>query len=172
MTVLEKGEGSEPWGARSGGERSEPERSGAQGVVRAASGLGPVFSPDPEVAEKAVRRRFTAGYKLRILKEADVCRDRRGAIGEMLRREGLYSSHLTAWRRQGEEGTLRALSPKKRGRKTKRIDPSVRRVKELERENRRLRKRLEQAETIIEIQKKVAKLLGESPNSPGSDETD
>jgi len=80
--------------------------------------------PDPEVREKAVRRRFTAEYKLRILKEADSCTEK-GRIGALLRREGLYSSNLTTWQRQMEKGTLDALSPRKTGPKGKRPDPSA-----------------------------------------------
>jgi len=114
--------------------------------------------PDPEVREKAVRRRFTAAYKLRILKEAEICREQ-GQLGALLRREGLYSSNLRTWRHQMEQGTLEALSPKKRGPKGKRPDPSARRIVELERENQRLQKKLKQAETIIEVQKKVSEIL-------------
>lgn len=114
--------------------------------------------PDPEVREKAVRRRFTAEYKLRILKEADSCTEK-GQIGALLRREGLYSSNLTTWQRQMEKGTLDALSPRKTGPKGKRPDPSASRIAELERENERLKKKLRQAETIIEVQKKVSEIL-------------
>jgi len=114
--------------------------------------------PDPEVREKAVRRRFTAEYKLRILKEADSCTEK-GQIGALLRREGLYSSNLTTWQRQMEKGTLDALSPRKTGPKGKRPDPSASRIAELERENERLAKKLRQAETIIEVQKKVSEIL-------------
>lgn len=114
--------------------------------------------PDPEVVEKAKRRQFTAQYKLRVLREADTCEA--GALGVLLRREGLYSSNLSTWRRQRERGELEALSPKQRGRKAKPTDPVGIRLAELERENRRLGQRLEQAEAIIEVQKKVAALLG------------
>jgi transposase len=114
--------------------------------------------PEPEVRERAVRRRFTAEYKLRILKEAESC-TKRGQLGALLRREGLYSSNLITWRHQSEKGTLKALSPKKRGPKGKRPDPSARRIAELERENKRLEKKLRQAETIIEVQKKVSEIL-------------
>jgi transposase-like protein len=82
--------------------------------------------PDSEVPEKAVRRRFTAEYKRRILREAEACKDQ-GRVGALLRREGLYSSNLITWRRQAERGTLEALSPKKRGPKEKKPDPSLRR---------------------------------------------
>ena len=114
--------------------------------------------PEPEVHERAVRRRFTAEYKLRILKKAESCSER-GQLGALLRREGLYSTNLIAWKRQLEKGTLEALSPRKRGPKRKRPDPSARRIAELERENQRLEKKLKQAETIIEFQKKVSEIL-------------
>lgn len=114
--------------------------------------------PDPEVREKAIRRRFTAAYKLRILKEAEICREQ-GQLGALLRREGLYSSNLRTWRRQMEQGTLEALSPKKRGPKGKRPDPSARRIAKLEQENQRLQRKLKQAETIIAVQKKVSEIL-------------
>jgi len=114
--------------------------------------------PDPEVRERAVRRRFTAEYKLRILKEAESCAER-GQFGSLLRREGLYSSNLITWRRQMEKGTLEALSPRKRGPKGKRPDPSARRIAELERENQKLQKKLRQAETIIDVQKKISEIL-------------
>ena len=112
--------------------------------------------PDPEVAEKAVRRKFTAEYKRRILKEADAC-TRQGQIGALLRREGLYSSNLTLWRRQIDEG----LVPKKRGPVARTPDPSIRRIAQLEKDNARLAHKLKKAELIIEVQKKVAALLQE-----------
>jgi transposase len=114
--------------------------------------------PDPEVREKTVRRRFTAEYKLRILKEAVSCKEQ-GQLGSLLRRDGLYSSILITWRRQIEKGTLDALSPRKRGPKAKRPDPSARLIAELERENKKLKKKLRQAETIIDVQKKISEIL-------------
>jgi hypothetical protein len=96
---------------------------------------------------------------LRIVEAADRC-SAPGETGALLRKEGLYSSHLTLWRRQRDEGALAKLAPKKRGRKAAPVDPSARRVAELERENERLRHKLEQATTIIEVQKKVSSLLG------------
>ena len=114
--------------------------------------------PETEVRERAVRRRFTAEYKLRILKEAESCTER-GQLGTLLRREGLYSTNLIAWKRQLEKGTLEALTPRKRGPKRKRPDPSAHRIAELERENQKLQKKLRQAETIIEVQKKVSEIL-------------
>ena len=99
--------------------------------------------PDPKVRERAVRRRFTAEYKLRILKEAASSKEQ-GQIGSLLRREGLYSSNLITWRHQMEKGTLEALSPRKRGPKAKRPDPSTRRIAELERKNNKLKEKLKQ----------------------------
>ena len=115
--------------------------------------------PDPEVPAKARRRRFTAKYKLAIVEEAEAS-TKPGEIGALLRREGLYSSHLSKWRRQRDEGALAGLTPKKRGRKRRKVSAEARRVAELERENARLRQKLEQAETIIEVQKKLSQLLG------------
>ncbi len=114
--------------------------------------------PDPEVTEKSVRRKFTAKYKLRILQEAEACTTQ-GQIGALLRREGLYSSNLTTWRRQHKKGALEALSPKHRGPKAKNINPSDRRIAELEKENNRLKEKLKQAETIIDVQKKLSEIL-------------
>lgn len=113
--------------------------------------------PDPEVAQVARRRRFSASYKLAILEEADACGP--GEIGALLRREGLYSSHLSKWRKQRDVGALAGLAPKKRGRKAKPVNPLVRRVAELERETQRLRDKLSKAETIIDVQKKLSLLL-------------
>ena len=115
--------------------------------------------PDPEVVPVAERRRFSAAYKLRILKEADQCTES-GELGALLRREGLYSSYLSRWRRARERGLLKALSPKKRGRKPA-ADPALQKeVEDLRRETKRLRKKLETAEAIIEVQKKLSHLLG------------
>lgn len=135
------------------GERREP-GGGHRGK---AGEVGVVL--DPEVLERPLRRKYTAEYKLRVLEEADRCM-RPGELGALLRREGLYSSNLTTWRRQRERGVLEALSPKKRGRKAKVEDPRDRRIRELERENQRLEKRLKQAESIIEFQKKLSEILG------------
>lgn len=119
---------------------------------------------NPEVQEKAKRRRFDAAYKLRILDEAERCNEL-GQMGELLRREGLYSSHLTTWRKQRDEGALQGLGPKRRGRKPKRKDPMALEVERLRRENQRLTERLRQAETIIEVQKKISEILGTLPTS-------
>jgi len=113
--------------------------------------------PDPEVVPRAKRRRFTAGYKLRVVEEADRCSEP-GEVGALLRREGLYSSHLSNWRRQRAEGQLRALAERKRGRKSQ--EQQVHELDELRREKKQLQVRLQQAELIIEVQKKLSQLLG------------
>jgi transposase-like protein len=122
------------------------------------------------VPETKTRRRFTAAYKLRIVQEADQC-DQPGAIGALLRREGLYSSHLTSWRRQRDQGALQGLNPKKRGRKAKPDDPSAKRISKLERENQRLKNQLRKAEIIIEAQKKISEILGIDQNQEDVDES-
>lgn len=114
--------------------------------------------PDPEVRERAVHRRFTAEYKLRILREAESCKEQ-GQLGSLLRREGLYSSNLITWRRQMEKGTLEALSPKKRGPKAKKPDPSARRIAELERENKKLKKKLKAGRNYYRRSKKISEIL-------------
>jgi transposase-like protein len=121
--------------------------------------------PDPEVPEKARRRRFSAEYKLAILREADRCTEP-GQIGALLRRERLYSSHLVDWRRQRDAGALEALA-RTRGRKP--TDPMQAEVERLRRANERLATRLAQAEKIIQIQGKVSELLG-IPLDPASDD--
>ena len=115
--------------------------------------------PDPAVLETPVRRRFTAEYKLRILCEADRSTEP-GQLGVLLRREGLYSSHLSAWRQQRDEGTLAALTPKRRGRKANSDAPLIAENERLKRETQRLAAKLRQAETIIDIQKKLSEMLG------------
>jgi transposase len=154
-------------------DRPELERREVQDVAetegaRRATGVSAGAQPDPEVPERAKRRQFSAEYKLRILREADACKGS-GEIGALLRREGLYSSHLVLWRRQRETRALTGMRASKRGPKVKEVDP---RVKQLERENVRLQRRLKQAETIIEIQKKVAGMLGIPLNAPELDEND
>jgi transposase len=124
--------------------------------------------PDPEVVARPKRRQFTIEYKLRILREADACKEP-GEIGALLRREGLYSSHLVLWRRQREQAAQTQLRSRKRGPKAKVQDP---RVKQLEREKARLERRLKHAETIIEIQKKAAELMGIPLKNLDSDEND
>lgn len=157
---------------RSGGERSEPQRRG--GTPGAAPPI-PTEEEElesPEVSVRKPRKRLTAAYKLEVLRRADACKDHRGELGALLRREGLYSSHLVGWRRQREAGTLGALSGRKRGRKTKAVDPQNRRVIELERENIRLEKRLERANAIISFQKKISELMGIPLSLPGDGEND
>ena len=138
------------------------EMGGTEGARR-ATGVTPIMreqnAPDPEVPENKPRRRFTAKYKLQILEEADACTEP-GQIGALLRREGLYSSNVTTWRRQRDEGQLQGLSPKKRGRKAKAVNPLAQRVAELERETQQLRNKLKKAEIIIEVQKKISEILG------------
>ena len=148
---------------RSGGERSEPQRS----AVPAVSARPPETLT--EVRERTVRRRFSAAYKLRILAEADRL-EGTGEIGALLRREGLYSSHLTNWRKEREAGALAALEPKKRGPRKDEPNPLAPEVDRLAQENARLAKKLKKAEAIIEFQKKVAALLemDEAPPSNGS----
>ena len=149
---------------RRGDERSEAPRSGGSLTIERAGARG----PDPEVPARPQRRRFTAEYRLRILKAADACK-KPGELGALLRREGLYSSHLTNWRRQREEGALRDLRARRRGPSPRPIDP---RVKQLEAENRRLQRKLQRAETIISLQKKVAEILGIPLKPLDTDESD
>ena len=118
--------------------------------------LTPPAIPDPEVVVKPKRRQFTAEYKRRILQEADAC-TQPGEIGALLRREGLYSSHLTTWRHQRQRGELQGLAPAKRGRKS---DPQAAELARLQRENAQLQAQVERAELIIEVQKKLSQLLG------------
>ncbi len=143
-------------------------KMGAPEGARRATGGAPTPAPDPEVAERPTRRRFTAEYKLRILREADACKGD-GDIGALLRREGLYSSHLVTWRHQREAIAHAGMAARKRGRQAAPVDP---RVKPLERENARLRRRLQRAELILAIQKKASKLLGIPLHPPDSGETD
>ncbi len=145
-----------------------PESEGARRATGDSGARAPAGAPDPEVTERGKRRRFTAEYKLRILRKADACKGD-GDVGALLRREGLYSSQLAAWRRQRDELTKAGLKARKRGPKAMVVDP---RVKQLERENVRLRRRLEEAETIIDFQKKLSKLLGISLKPHDSEEND
>ena len=122
---------------------------------------------DPEVVARAKRRQFTAEYKSRILAEAEACSEP-GEIGALLRREKLYSSHLTRWRQQQTEESLNRLSPQKRGRK---VDPQAAEMARLQQENERLRAQLEQAELIMDVPKKLSQLLGLKVNQIGSEES-
>jgi transposase len=152
------------------GPQRAPISEESEGPVSAGKKTSPSgHRPDAEVPQRPVRRSFLADYKLQILRQADAC-TQRGQVGQLLRREGLYSSHLTTWRAQRQQGTLDALAPKKRGRKTRANDPALEKSRCLERENKQLRERLRQAEVIIDIQKKVAEILGIPLNSPESGE--
>jgi transposase-like protein len=115
--------------------------------------------PDPEVVADAKRRTFTAEYKRRILAEADAASAEPGAIGSLLRREGLYSSHLVTWRRERDAGILKGLTPHKRGPKSKQ-HPLVEENHKLRRDNERLNEELRKAQIVIDVQKKVGALLG------------
>ena len=138
--------GEEP--ERRGDERSEAPRSGGSSPIERA---GAPVAPDPEVSARHVRRRFTTAYKLGILRKADACTGH-GELGALLRKEGLYSSHLVTWRQQRATG----LTPKTRGRKAVPVDPEM---KKLEQENRRLTSRLQRVEAMLAFQKKVSELL-------------
>ena len=138
-------------------ERAE-ERSDEAGSATAAA------PPDPEVAAKPKRRQFTAEYRLRILEEADGCTEP-GEVGQLLRREGLYSSHLTAWRKARRNGALRGLASQKRGAKPKARNPLEPKVRQLEAEVARLEGELHKVYTILDVQEKVAGLLGFSLES-------
>jgi transposase len=139
------------------GERSEPERGGAEDHAGRAGGPP---ARATEVAPRARRRTFTAEYKLRVLRQADACKQA-GELGALLRREGLYSSHLVSWRRERDRGALKALASRKRG--PRGPSPEAKRIVELERENRRLREELRRAQLINEAQKKLHELLGIPP---------
>jgi transposase len=142
-------------------ERGEP-----NGGVNNASANGPTLGP--EVLAKPRRRRFTPAYKARVVEEAQRCTEP-GQIGALLRREGLYSSALTLWRRQYQSGSLQGLKDAKRGRKRTR-DAREKELERLQRENERLNKKLRQAELIIEIQNTVAAMLGNPIETPSNSE--
>ena len=146
-----------PAAERREAERSEADRSAAAGNTVATEPATPP-RPDPEVVADAKRRTFTADYKQRILAEADAA-PQPGAIGALLRREGLYSSHLVTWRRERQAGILKALTPHKRGPKPK-CNPFEEEYQKLHRENERLTEELRRAQIVIEVQKKVGSLLG------------
>ena len=137
-----------------GGRRA----TGISSTVASRGYRGISVVPDPEVPEKASRRSYTAEYKRLILREAEVCKEQ-GQVGALLRREGLYYSNVTTWRRQVERGTLDALSSRKRGPKAQKPNPSVRRITEQEKEIQKLRARLRKAELIIDAQKKIAEIF-------------
>ncbi len=151
-------------------ERGEPQRSGGEpnGVANKLGAATP--PPDPEVLARPKRRQFTAAYKVSIVEEAQKCTES-GQIGALLRREGLYSAALTQWRRQYQNGALQGLKDDKRGRKRTR-DGRDQELECLRRENERLSKKLSQAELIIDIQKKVAAILGNPIETPPNSEGD
>ena len=141
------------------GERSEADRSGEPAKIVAEPAAGPPPRPNPEVVADAKRRTFTAEYKLRIIKAADAAKGSGGGVGALLRREGLFSSHLTTWRKERQASLLQALASKTRGPKSKR-DPQAEEVQKLRQENQRLTESLRRAEIVIDVQKKVGALLG------------
>src|SRR3990172_1175563 len=144
------------------GAPAAPEGTGGAGGAAAAATV--------EVVAKARRGRFSAEYKARILREAEACAGS-GQIGALLRREGLYSSHLTEWRRLRARGAVAALAAKKRGRKSTR-DARDRELAKLQRELARLRQKLARAEAVLEVQKKLSEILGIPLNPPARDESD
>jgi transposase-like protein len=147
-----------PAAERREAERSEVDRSVAAGKTVAPEPPAPP-RPDPEVVADAKRRTFTAQYKQRILGEADAASAQPGAIGALLRREGLYSSHLVTWRRERQAGIVQGLSPQRRGPRCK-SSPLQEENQKLRRENQRLSEELRKAEIVIDVQKKVGALLG------------
>lgn len=155
------------------GETPEPRKAERSEAARGGGGSPGARRPepppsDPEVTPRALRRRFPAAYKLRIVEQADAC-TRPGEVGALLRREGLYSSHLSQWRQARALGQLEALSPKRRGPKPDPDRALHKRVAELERDNARLKRKLETAETILEVQGNVSRLLGLTMPKSGSD---
>ena len=127
----------------------------------------PNETPDPQVKPKTARRSFTSAYKLSILEQADQCRSR-GEVGALLRREGLYSSHLSTWRRLRRQGDLQVSTNNKRGTQPS-LEPAQRReLEQLRRRNARLEHELEKAQTIIDVQKKLSSLLATMPEENGS----
>lgn len=146
---------------------SRASEAGEAEGARRASGVSPASdatnalglrSVDPEVRPQAERRRFSASYKLKIVQQAELCKDP-GEVGALLRREGLYASHLSKWRKLHKKGALEGLGAP-RGRKPDPETATRQRLRELEKENQHLRGKLRQAEAIIEVQKKVSEILG------------
>ena len=151
------------------GERSEPERTGGASPAGGKPSGSRNGTVDPEVSAKVAFRRYPVSYKLEILREADRC-TKPGENGALLRREGLYSSLLSSWRRQREAGAFDGLAGRKRGRNGAVREKLAAENKRLHRENRLLEDRLRKAEVVIDIQKKVSELLGIPLNSPESGE--
>ena len=147
-----------PAAGRREDERSEDDRSSAAGKT-VAPGPPAAPRPNPEIVADARRRSFTGEYKQRILADLDAAAAQPGAIGALLRREGLYSSHLSTWRRERQAGILKGLTPHKRGPKSKR-NPQGEEIQKLRRENQRLTEELRKAEIVMDVQKKVGALLG------------
>jgi transposase len=160
MKVLQEARGLPPAGTQGAGEATGVPAGAAPPEDPPAPGR-----PDPEVVEFPTKRRFSAEYKMRIVAEADACKSS-GEVGALLRREGLYDSHLYRWRKKQREGALGALAPGKRGPEPDQAAPFRKKITALERENERLKKKLAQAETIIDVQKKVAGLLSRAPRTP------
>jgi len=133
--------------------------SRARQEIEVETGMGGSRVGEVEVLAKPERRRFTLEYKRRVVREADSCKGP-GEIGALLRHEGLYSSHLSAWRAARDRGELAGSSPRKRGPVPTPVDPRDKRILELERENRKLLRRAERAEALVAVQKKVSELLG------------
>lgn len=156
--VAERSEGLPP---------GEPKRSAATAEAGAAPGSS--SRPDPEVVAKAKRRTFSTEYKIRILEEADAASTTPGGVGALLRREGLYSSHLVSWRRERQAGILDALKPRKRGPRSER-NPLAEENEKLRRQLGQLTEKLRKAEIIIDVQKKVAALLGNPIPDPDPEE--
>ena len=141
------------------------ETEGARRATGVSPADAPAGPPDPGVEAKPTRRRFTVAYKLRLLREVDRAREP-GEVGAILRREGLYSSQLTQWRRDRDRVAKAGLAARKRGPEPKVKDP---RIKQLERENAKLRRRNQRLEALVAIQKKASELLG-IPLSPLDDD--
>ena len=155
-----------PMNARHSASAIDAASQGARRATEEAASIAP--PPNPEVASTAKRRQFSPSERRRILAAADRC-SQNGEIGALLRREGIYSSHLSTWRKQREATERAGLEPTKRGRKADPAIAEARRVVELTRENERLRHKLAQAHTIIDVQKKLCTLLG-LPTAEGSEE--
>jgi transposase len=145
----------------------EDQRAGGELGFGAGGGAGEAAAPDPELVERAMRRKFTAKYKLEILEKADAC-TRPGEVGELLRREGLYTSHLTYWRKQRQDGALRELG-RSRGRKP--ADRREREIAELRSRAERAEAELEKARRVIEIQGNVSALLEQMLSTEGASES-
>lgn len=124
-------------------------------------------TPDPQVSSKPRRRTFSDTYKLSILEQADLCQGS-GEVGALLRREGLYSSHLSTWRQLRRDGTLQALKNKKRGPKMTQTPAQRQELEQLRRRNAKLERELEKAHTIIDVQKKLSSILAAIPDDEAS----